>query len=149
MQNKFFYYESYMFSENDKSAARATYSNVSGSIYYDELIDAVCLTLIGFVESANYRALLNKSIELLAQCKTCKLLSDTSQMEVIAIEDQDWSENDWAKRAIAAGLKYNAIVLSMDILSKLSIEYITNHAKVVNVKYFDNVADAKTWLKML
>jgi len=138
-----------MFSGNNKLAARAAYSNVSGSIYYDELIDAVCLTLIGYLESDTYRAMLNKCIELLAQCKTCKLLSDTSQMEVIAIEDQDWSENDWAKRAIAAGLKYNAIILSMDIFSKLSIEYITDHAKIVNVKYFDNIADAKTWLKML
>jgi hypothetical protein len=77
------------------------------------------------------------------------MLGDTSRCEIIAVEDQDWTNSNWAKRAIEAGLRYNAIVLSEDIFGRLSIEAITEDAKVVKVKYFDNIAEAKEWLKVI
>lgn len=126
-----------------------SFSNASGDVFYDEQADYVCITLTGYSEGEVYRALLNKAIELLKKYGTSKLLGDTSSSEVISVEDQDWSNNDWAKRAVEAGLRYNAIVLSEDIFGRLSIESIVDNAKVVKVKYFNNVAEAKEWLKTI
>lgn len=112
-------------------------------------IDCVCIKLTGYLEGEVYRALLNKAIELLKKYCASKLLGDTSSSEAISVENQDWSNNDWAKRAVEAGLRYNAIVLPEDIFGRLSIEYIVDDAKVVKVKYFNNIAEAGEWLKTI
>ncbi|WP_448518103.1 hypothetical protein [Rhodoflexus sp.] len=135
--------------DEKKTSAFTDFHNENGSVYYDEQTDCVCVTLTGYCEGTNYHALLNKAIELLERYDTNKMLGNTSQSEVISVEDHEWTNSDWAKRAIAAGLQYNAIVLSEDIFGRLSIESITDQAQVVQVKYFDNVAHAKEWLKSL
>lgn len=135
---------------NKKNTSVSTdFSNENGDVFYDEQTDCICLILKGYSESSFYRALLDKAIELMARYNTCKMLGDTSRCEIIAVEDQDWTNSNWAKRAIEAGLRYNAIVLSEDIFGRLSIEAITEDAKVVKVKYFDNIAEAKEWLKVI
>lgn len=138
-----------MRSDNENAISGVSFSNANGNVYYDEHADCVCITLIGYSEGDVYRTLLNQTIELLKKYSTAKLLGDTSQSEVISVEDQDWSNNNWAKRAVEAGLRYNAIVLSEDIFGRLSIESIVDNAKVVKVKYFDNVHSAKEWLQTL
>lgn len=138
-----------MHSDSENSTPDISFSNASGHVSYDEYADCVCITLTGYSEGDIYRTLLNQAIELLKRYGTAKLLGDTRRSEVISVEDQDWSNNDWAKRAVEAGLKYNAIVLSEDIFGRLSIESIVDNAKVVKVKYFDNVSSAKEWLKII
>lgn len=139
-----------MFTENEKSSPINTdFQHVNGNVFYDQYYDCVCLTLKGYSEGEVYRTLLNKAIELLKKYNTRKLMGDTRQNEVITLEDQDWTNNDWAQRAIEAGLKYNAIVLSEDIFGRLSVESMVDNAKTVIVKYFDKVVDAKEWLKSI
>ncbi len=126
-----------------------SFSNAGADVFYDEQVDCVCIELKGYLESHIYRGLLDRVIDLLKKYNTSKLLGNTSNSEVISVEDQDWSNNDWAKRAVKAGLRHNAIVLPKDIFGRLSIESVIDNAKIVKVKYFNSMAEAKDWLKKI
>ncbi|MCS6968146.1 MAG: hypothetical protein RMJ44_06110 [Cytophagales bacterium] len=119
----------------------------NGRVYYDATTDAVVVQLIGYCPSALYRLIMNHAIKLLKAHKTSKMLGNTQQSEVIFPEDQDWTNQNWAPRAIESGLRYNAIVLSEDLYGRLAVEQITESAKVVQVKYFKSVEQAQRWLK--
>lgn len=134
---------------NHRALTKLEFQNGNGSVYYDKQTHCICLTLKGYGEGMPYRMLLDQAIEALKKYRTSKLLGDTTQSEVIALEDQEWTHTDWAERAIKAGLRYNAIILSTDLFGRLSIESIVDDAKVVKVRYFDNVQDALQWLKIL
>ncbi|MCS7019895.1 MAG: hypothetical protein RMJ87_12170 [Cytophagales bacterium] len=133
----------------DKYHSNYIFCNTNGSVQYDEQCGCVLLTLKGYAQGSEYRDLMNQAILLLKKHNCSKLLGNTSQSEVIPLEDQDWTNSEWAERAIQAGLRYNAIVLAEDIFGRLSIESITESAKTVVVQYFNSLSEAKKWLNAI
>jgi hypothetical protein len=63
--------------------------------------------------------------------------------------DQQWVNQDWFPRAIAAGLRFMAYVAPRSSVARLSIKQIMSKVNEVEVLqgYFDDLQQARTWLR--
>jgi hypothetical protein len=122
------------------------FENSLAQVIYDGSVPCVCISIQGFLLSDEYREIMDKALELMKIKKTGNLLGDLSTSSLIAEEDQEWTNNEWAKRAVSEGFRYNAIIISKDIFTQMSINEIVEKKTVVEVRYFDNESSAKTWL---
>lgn len=103
---------------------------------------------IGFCNGEDFRMINNRFIELVKE-KTCsKQLTDTTEMKVVAQEDQQWFTTDYLPRLKEAGLRYLAVVLPTSALAKLSVQAVQNGAinNKLETAYFDKIAEAEEWL---
>jgi len=117
-------------------------------IEYLEDLHAGIGNWFGFVEDENYKAGLNKMIDFYKEKKVNKWIANLTKMEAISPELQDWANNDWFPRAIEAGVKYMAIVVSEDVFNQLAVENImTQVTDVITTHYFSSVDEAKEWMK--
>ena len=101
-----------------------------------------------YAESNNFREPWNKGLELFQLKKATKWISDVRTMRVVKLEDQDWASQDWAKRFVAAGAKYLAVVVPTDILGQMAVQRAASQADQTGLEtnYFDSLEAAKTWL---
>lgn len=77
-------------------------------------------------------------------------MNDTSGLIANSVENQEWAENVWFPNAIKSGLKYFAFVKSADLIGQVSAEQTNEKAEEsgdVEIKYFDEILEAKEWLK--
>lgn len=122
-------------------------------VEWDEDLRAARIEWRGFADGSEYREAHNKIIEALRAHNGSKMLADARGMRAVAPEDQGWLNNDWMPRTRLAGLKYSALVLPKSAVAQMSLQRIvtaspprpadaeSDHA------YFDNVEDAKKWLR--
>ena len=86
-------------------------------------------------------------IDAMQEHKTGKVISDTCNIGAIDPIDQEWTLAEWTPKAIGAGYRGIAIVISSDIFAQISVEDIMNNAEDVQLlKYFDNVDEAREWM---
>ncbi|MCU0354343.1 MAG: hypothetical protein MUD08_11500 [Cytophagales bacterium] len=86
-------------------------------------------------------------IEAMRQHKTGKIVSDTRNIGAIDLADQEWSLTDWTVKALEAGYKGIAIVISSDIFAQMSVTDIMDKADGgLFYKYFDSVEEARQWV---
>ena len=118
-------------------------------IYYDETVPCVTMQWKDFATSEEFKIGLNKGLDLLMEQNTENWLADLRKMDVIDPDDEKWSNEDWFPRALAGGVKKMALIPSVDIFNNMSVESIMNEVAGTGlvVHYFDNVEEAKTWLK--
>jgi hypothetical protein len=101
-----------------------------------------------FVHGMEFRAVLEKGLELLIAHRACKWLSDDRGNGPLTLQDAEWAESDWAPRVLAAGWKFWAVVLpekatgQMNMRRKMSL-YVDQG---VTVQSFASPDEALTWL---
>ena len=60
----------------------------------------------------------------------------------------EWYEKDWNPRAVKAGLKYMAVIMSDNVFTQLSLQGFAKVTKgVYTVGVFNSESQARTWLK--
>jgi hypothetical protein len=106
------------------------YNEWKGEVTVDEVIDACKV-----------------SIEYLEEQKSSKILNDNSQLKGSWDEANEWIAQNWMPRALAAGLKKFAHIISPDVFGALSAEELVTKASDFEMRIFDNRADAEAWLK--
>jgi hypothetical protein len=87
------------------------------------------------------------SIEYLEEIKPSKILNDNSQLSGSWDEANDWIAQNWMPRALAAGLKKFAHIMSSDVFGALSAEEMVTKVSDFEMRIFSNRADAEAWLK--
>jgi len=119
------------------------------SINWDDDCNCVCMEWKKFVKGRGYRDGLDKGLELAVSKSTARWLADLRMMNVVDIDDQAWSNEDWFPRAMAGGIMYMAIVVPEDEFAKMSVNSIMGKVpeSAIQVAYFEENGEAKQWLK--
>ncbi|MCC7231967.1 MAG: hypothetical protein IT242_03410 [Bacteroidia bacterium] len=102
-----------------------------------------------YVSGAEFRKVLDQIVDLLKLKNASIVLADARKMQVIKLEDQDWIVQDWYPRAIAAGFRIQALVVTHESFNERSIHRIVERYDLVQIKtaYFTDVRTAVSWIQ--
>lgn len=130
-----------------------TYSTNQGRPYlkicYNATDDYLMVEWLGYVNPQFVVEGSNALIEAAKICGTSKFLSDKTTVQGTYKKTNPWLEDDWFPRAVEAGLKFGASVLSGNIFSQMSSKDLEERVKEGKLVYknFGSVEQAIAWLK--
>lgn len=106
-------------------------------------------TWTGFLKGEEYRQLMNRAVELLERHRVSKVLADVSQLRPLVPDDMGWTTEDWAPRAVAAGMREMAVVLPRNVFAQLSVTRVVENLgdDRIATAQFDDVRNALAWLE--
>ena len=119
---------------------------------YDPGTPCVIGTIKDFLLSEEFRTHMNKGLELLIEKKNnhpeIGWLGNAKYQSTILEDDMTWVATEWGDRAIAAGIRYIALVLPDDEIVKLSQDYFDKDFKKdgMTLKQFMDLESARQWL---
>ncbi len=120
-------------------------------IYYDSELNAVYNKWITAPTSEEFKEGMNQTIEAFKKFKTGILIGDTAELGAIDPDDQEWSTTDWISRALPAGYRKFAVIISSDIFAKMSVEDTLTEVQTGNstleIQYFPSEEAARSWVK--
>jgi hypothetical protein len=119
------------------------------AIRYDESLQAVHMEWKRYAEGEEYRSGFNVGLELLQQKRVSRWLGDCRLLGPVTQADQQWMNQDWHPRAVAAGMRWVALVLPRAAVGRLAIRYVImklNQAELA-INNFDDLESARAWLR--
>jgi len=119
------------------------------SLWYHPEAKIVHHKIHRFLETGMFQKLLETGAECLERHGAKKWLSDDEASVVIAPEDIAWGDRVWARRVIASGLKYWAIVNPATAVASLQMKGLVSayRERGVTVEVYERLADALAWLE--
>jgi hypothetical protein len=119
----------------------------SGAIY-DHETKCALLTFKGFLTTPQFIEIAEQAHTLRQQNNSIKQLNDIEDMQVLTKEIQKYLQEVWFPKAIETGLKYFAFVIPKNALGAMSMKGANKEADKtgIDIKYFDNLPEAKKWL---
>ena len=121
------------------------------NIYFDETVNAVVMEWDGYATSNQFKEGTELMLNTLIQNNAVKVLADLKDMVLIGMEDQQWLDTHFLPRAIKFGFKAIAIIKPDNYFNKVAVEsisYKVDKAKLA-INFFDNVTEAREWLKKM
>lgn len=125
------------------------YDESWATIRFDGPAHAVWVEWKSYAEGDQYRSVLDAMVEMFRQKRSSRLLADCRNMGPVTQADQQWSNLDWRPRALAAGLRWVAIVSPRAAVARLSIKQMVttiNNVELVT-NNFDDLELARTWVR--
>lgn len=129
------------------------HTNPGKSFYeYDSDVPCIIGTIKEFLFSEELRAHMNKGLDLLIEKKKLHpemgWIANAKSQPTMLEEDITWVATDWGDRAIAAGVRYIAMVLPDDEIVKLSQDYFDQDFQKdgMTLKQFMDLESARQWL---
>ena len=131
------------------SASDPVYFNLPGVavVRWDAQSEAAHIEWQGWARPAEFKAANNGLVDAIKDHRGSRLLGDSRQIKVIQQSDQDWVNEDWFPRILAAGLTRMAMVLPNSSLAKMNIDdMVSRVADRLDVAYFATLDEARDWL---
>ena len=123
----------------------------SGKVYYELTYDKTNNWLyanwIGFTTAAELKVAADRYLEVLKETGCLYLLNDNRQLTGPWTEANEWIANDWMPRALAAGLRCFAHVVSPNIFGAMSAKDLETRMEGFSMRLFQDIEDARAWLK--
>jgi len=118
------------------------------NIYFDKEINAVVMEWDGYATSKQFKQGTELMLNLLIKNNCSKVLADIKDMKIIAMEDQQWLNEEFLPRATTFGFKAIAIVKPNYYFNQVAVETISYKVDKdkLTINFFDNIEDAKAWL---
>ena len=118
------------------------------NIYFDKDLDCVVMEWDGYATSKQFKQGTEIMLNTLIQNNCSKVLADIKDMKIIAMEDQQWLNEEFLPRATTFGFKAIAIVKPDYYFNQVAVETISYKADKdkLTINFFDNIGDAKEWL---
>ena len=118
------------------------------NIYFDKDLDCVVMEWDGYATSKQFKQGTELMLNTLIQNNCSKVLADIKDMKIIAMEDQQWLNEEFLPRATSFGFKAIAIVKPDYYFNQVAVETISYKVdkKKLTINFFDNIEDAKEWL---
>jgi len=126
------------------------FSSNECDIFYNETLDVIQTRWKGiFVSGEEFRKILDEMINALSLKKTSTIIADAREMKIISEADRQWIIDDWYPRALAAGFRCQALVVTKNSFNEQAIKLIVvkYNNEDVKTKYFQSPEDAYTWVK--
>ena len=130
-----------------------TYSTDQGRPYlkiqYHTMDDYLAVEWMGYISPQFVMEGSNAIIEAAKACGTAQFLSDKTTVQGTYKKTNQWLEEDWFPRAIEAGLRFGASLLSENIFSQMSSKDLEERVQGGGMVYknFHKKEDAVAWLK--
>lgn len=132
------------------------YETKNVQMFIDESVPCLVNIWNGFVPSAEFRQSILKLVELLKQHRPnypkLNLLADTRTLGVISRNDVQWVTEEINPLYLEAGAQFEAFVFSKDAFGQIAVNrYVTQTTTKGDfiVQIFDDLEEAKNWLKSL
>lgn len=124
------------------------YQGKNIQVSWDDMIKSVILQVDRYVEGDEFRRAADSTVRLLERRSGCKLLTNSREMKALPQDDQRWVDEDWRPRAMAVGLRYNAIVIPKSSIAQMTVDSMAKKLPpgVVEFAYFSDMEEAKAWL---
>ena len=121
------------------------------NIYYDEDINAVVMEWNGYATSKQFKQGTELMLNMLIKNNCSKVLADIRDMKIIAMEDQQWLNEEFLPRATTFGFKAIAIIRPDFYFNKVAVESISYKAdkEKLTINFFDNKTEATDWLNKI
>jgi hypothetical protein len=132
------------------NAPTLLFSSKECDIYYNQELEVVQTRWKGIYVSGNeFRKILDEIINALAVKKVSTIIADARNMKVIGEADRQWIIDDWYPRALEAGFRCQALVVTKDTFNEQAIKLIVMKYNDDDVKtrYFTAPEDAEAWVK--
>jgi hypothetical protein len=126
------------------------YTSVECDIFYDEELKAVRTKWKGiYVKDEPFRKILDEIICAIEKTKSSIIIADARQMKLIAEADRQWIVDDWYPRALKAGFRCQALIVTRDSYNEQAIKLIVlkYNEELVKTHYFLVPEDAEEWIK--
>lgn len=119
------------------------------NIYFDENINSVVMEWHGYATSRQFKDGTELMLNTLIKHGASKVLADIKDMTLIGMEDQQWINEVFLPRATKFGFKAIAIIKPHNYFNKIAVETISYKVDKENltINFFDNIEDAREWLK--
>ncbi|PJJ52895.1 hypothetical protein [Hymenobacter chitinivorans] len=77
-----------------------------------------------------------------------RILINQVGMPPFSSAEQHWVAQEWVPRAVQAGYRHGAIIVSADVMVRLATAYITTHIQGLPLVYrsFEKAPQAEEWL---
>lgn len=117
-------------------------------IEYDPTSKCVIQTWRGFSGSKNFRASLEKTIEVFKEHDVTGIISNTQAAQVVSEGDAKWVTTHVNPILIEHGLQRIAFVLPKNSFAQWSVGNFFKNIidQRLDAKYFDDISKAKTWI---
>jgi hypothetical protein len=126
------------------------FSSAECDIYYNGTLGVIQTQWKGlYVSGELFKKILNEIINALSAKKVSTIIADARQMKVISEADRQWIIDDWYPRAVAAGFRCQALVVTKDTFNEQSIKLIVMKYDDNDVRthYFVTPEEAEAWVK--
>ncbi len=90
-------------------------------------------TWTGFGKGATYREPMEACLPILKRQRSGAWIADLSEWAPTSSEDQQWTVEEWFRKAVAAGLRSMIVVLPSSALSNLSVKRVMSKAGDIEV----------------
>jgi hypothetical protein len=102
-----------------------------------------------YVEGTALKMIFEQLILALESKKCSIIVADAREMLIISQADQEWTISNWYPRAIKAGFRHQALILSKDTFNERNVKKISENydAEVVTTQYFKSPSDALEWVR--
>jgi hypothetical protein len=136
--------------ESDVSRGGALYfiSPGVGIVTWDPTCEAVHVEWQGWADSTQWKELLEAGLSALTDHHCSRWLADCRQLRAVKQSDQDWIDQSWFPRVLAAGLRRMAVVIPKSGLARMNLDDILRRVPGtrLDVAHFASVEDASAWL---
>ena len=130
---------------------RRELKNAFGKVFIEVIVDSenswVYTNWMGYLTKDNIMAGALAYTEAIKETGYSCVLNDTSKVLGGWDHSLDWVVNQWGPQAANAGIQHFALITNPESFAGLSAENFLESLKVFQVKIFDNLADAKVWLR--
>lgn len=119
------------------------------NIYFDKSINSVVMEWHGYATSRQFKEGTELMLNTLIKNNGCKVLADIRDMTLIGIEDQQWINDIFLPRATKFGFRAIAIIKPQSYFNKIAVETISYKVdrEKLTINFFEDINEAKTWLK--
>jgi hypothetical protein len=125
------------------------FSSENALVAWDDGLAGVVMEWKGEAhDSAYFRAVIQKELELIEQKRPRRLYLDMRKMGFIQPEDQAWLREYWDPRAVASGLNFVAMVIPERSMPRQLLPILTEAGtgEGLIIQYFDEPESARKWL---
>ncbi len=119
-------------------------------IFYNETLGVIQTKWKGiFVSGDDFRKILDEIINALSMKQASTIIADAREMKIISEADRQWIVDDWYPRALAAGFRCQALVVTRNSFNEQAIKLIVTkyNDEDVKTRYFISLEEAEAWVK--
>jgi hypothetical protein len=117
-------------------------------VRWDPKMRAVCVEWQGWADPVEFAAALGAGLGALIEHRGSRWFADCREMKAIQQSDQEWLDQSWFPRMIAAGLRRMSVVIPKSGLAMSNLQDIIGKvpANKIDVQFFATVAEAVGWI---
>jgi hypothetical protein len=137
-----------------QSMVKPFYKDDYATIELDDSIPCIRLTLHGVPRhSEHYHHVQTKRLELMTlevrNYPKLHMLTDSRTAGPVLDEDVEYFKTHVLPAMERGGIKCLAIVMPVSKFTQLTIKEMTDTARVMNIRYFESMREARLWLRRM